>query len=92
MPQTLSEARYRLAMALQEQKKLIAEIKELRQYIGLLREKPDLDRRNKEIYARFKKGESATDLAGQYGLSKSTVQYICDRAAFQEKKNRDISN
>lgn len=79
-------------MALKEQKKLVAEIKELRLYIGLFQEKPDLDSRNKEIYARFKKGEAVTDLATQYGLSRGTIQCICDRAAFQEKKNRDISH
>lgn len=91
MPQSLAEATHRLRIALQEQKSLRNEIKELRQYIGLFQKKPDLEARNAEIYAQFKKGESVTELATQYGLSKGTVQYICDRAAFREKKKRAVN-
>jgi|GEM_PF-3297934 len=87
MSQSLAEVKYRLAVALQEQKKLTNEIDELRQYIGLFQEKLDLNKRNADIYCRFKNGVSITDIAGQYGLSKSTVKYICDRARFQERKN-----
>lgn len=86
MVQSLAEARHRLSVALQEQKDLRNEIQELRRYIGLFQEKPHLGKRNAEIYTRFKRGESVIELAGQYGLSKGTVQYICDRAAYQEKK------
>ena len=86
MSTSLSEARHQLAVALEEQKKLIAEIKALRQYIDLFLEKHDLEERNAEIYAQYKKGEPVGKLAGQYGLSKGRVKYICDRCAFQEKK------
>lgn len=86
MVQSLAEARHRLSVALQEQKNLRNEIQELRRYIGLFQKKPDLGKRNAEIYARFEKGESVIELAGQYGLSKGTVQYICDRGDFQKKE------
>lgn len=86
MPRSLSEAKIQLAIALEEQKMLQKKIKELRQYINTFEEKPDLDKRNREIYARFKEGESLLDLAAHWGISKARVKYICDRCSFQEKK------
>ena len=86
MQQSLCEARYRLSLALEEQKRLRLEIKELREYISLFQEKPDLKKRDAEIYTRFKNGETVTQLSGNYGLSKETVKCICGREEFREKK------
>ncbi|NCT73970.1 MAG: hypothetical protein GXC78_05525 [Chitinophagaceae bacterium] len=86
MYRSLSEAKAQLILALQEQKKLQKEIKELRQYINAFEEKPDLDKRNREIYTGFKEGKTLHDLAVHWGISKERVKYICDRCSFQEKK------
>lgn len=86
LPNSLSEAKLRLSDALQAQKSLRNEIKELRKYIAIFESKPDLDKRNSEIFKKFKNGESIEELAIEYSLSKDRIDTICKRHAYKEKK------
>lgn len=86
LPNSLSEAKLRLSGALQAQKSLRNEIRELRNYIALFEIKPDLDKRNSEIFKKFKNGESIEELAIEYSLSKDRIDTICKRISYKEKK------
>lgn len=90
MIQSLAEAKAQLFVALQKQRALIAEIKTLRQYINLFEEKPNLEKRNKEMYNLYKQGASHKDLSLKFSLSKDTVQSICKRQAYREQKKRNV--
>ena len=87
LPNSLSEAKLRLSSALHVQKRLRNEIKELRKYIAFFESKPDLDKRNSEIFRKFKNGESVEELAIEYSLSKDRIDTICKRLAYKEKRD-----
>jgi Mor family transcriptional regulator len=80
----VQEAFKKLASARKKSKKTRTEIISLRQYIidaGVNPdpEKANLLRRNKEIYKKWKKGSSVSEIAEEYSRSTTTIRVICRR-------------
>lgn len=79
---TPDQARKRLQVLWTRRRKIDAEIEQVRALIP----KVDLDKRNREIYRKYRQQVPVADLAAQYRLTKDRIRIICGTMAMHEKK------